>query len=170
MVFGSALESRLQTLEAQIDASWPANGTIGLGSLPMPVLLLTAGLLLVALVVVLLGFCAATAFLISRYGSRMVLRAAHAAPVDRTREADLVRVVENLCIGAGLPVPKIHLVETPAPNAFATGPDPQHASLVVTRGLLTPSCSFSMSSASTLHGRVWAGRWRSSQSRRSRWS
>ncbi|HYT73936.1 MAG TPA: M48 family metalloprotease, partial [Vicinamibacterales bacterium] len=49
---------------------------------------------------------------------------------------DLTHVVENLCIGAGLPVPSIHMIDSAAPNAFATGTNPNDASLVVTRGLL----------------------------------
>ncbi len=44
--------------------------------------------------------------------------------------------MENLCIGAGLPRPKIFLISDPAPNAFATGRDPKHASIAVTTGLL----------------------------------
>jgi heat shock protein HtpX len=44
--------------------------------------------------------------------------------------------VENLCIGAGLPRPRLYVIETAAANAFATGWDPAHASIVVTRGLL----------------------------------
>ena len=48
----------------------------------------------------------------------------------------LVQVVENLCIGAGLPFPRIHIIESAAPNAFAMGRNPRDASLVVTRGLL----------------------------------
>jgi heat shock protein HtpX len=71
-----------------------------------------------------------------RYATDLVLRATRARPVPREREPDLWRTVENLCIGAGLPLPRIHVAEAPAPNAFATGLDPGRASLVVTRGLL----------------------------------
>jgi heat shock protein HtpX len=49
---------------------------------------------------------------------------------------DLYRTVENLCIGAGLPMPKIYIIEDASMNAFATGRDPQHGSVAVTRGLL----------------------------------
>jgi hypothetical protein len=49
----------------------------------------------------------AATFLISRYGSRVVLRGAHAQPVDPGQQRDLVQVVENLCIGAGLPLPRL---------------------------------------------------------------
>jgi heat shock protein HtpX len=54
----------------------------------------------------------------------------------RDRDSDLFRTVENLCIGAGLPPPALYIVESTAPNAFTTGCDPQHASLVIGRGLL----------------------------------
>lgn len=57
-------------------------------------------------------------------------------PVRREQEPDLWRTIENLCIGAGLPPPALYVIETAAPNAFVTGHDPKHASLVVTRGLL----------------------------------
>src|SRR3989338_7483070 len=45
-------------------------------------------------------------------------------------------IVENLCIGAGLPIPKIYVIDDSAPNAFATGRDPKHASIALTTGLL----------------------------------
>jgi heat shock protein HtpX len=76
------------------------------------------------------------ASLIWCYGARMLLRLAGARLLSPGEEPDLVRIVQNLCIGAGLPLPRIHLVESMAANAFATGTDPRNASLVVTRGLL----------------------------------
>ena len=136
-MFGPALDHRIRAMQVEMDASRPAEGPVGLMDLPVSALMVMGGLLLAALVIVLLVFSGFMALLISRYGSRMVLRMAHARPIDRAEEPDLFRVVENLCIGAGLPVPGVHLVESPAPNAFATGRDPQHAALVVTRGLLT---------------------------------
>src|SRR5260221_8218118 len=51
-------------------------------------------------------------------------------------ETDLYKVVENLSIGSGLPMPTVYVIEDSAPNAFATGRDPQHASVTATRGLL----------------------------------
>lgn len=48
----------------------------------------------------------------------------------------LYRIIENLCLASGLPLPKIYLINDPSPNAFATGRDPEHASLAVTTGLL----------------------------------
>ena len=84
----------------------------------------------------LLAIPLTTAFLIWRYGSRMLLRLARARPLSHGEEPDFLRLVQNLCIGAGLPLPRIHLIESMAANAFATGSDPRTASLVVTRGLL----------------------------------
>jgi len=71
------------------------------------------------------------------FGSRIVLLVTDARPLRAGEEQQLVRTVENLCVGTGLPVPRLHLIESAAPNAFATGSSPRDAALVVTRGLLT---------------------------------
>ena len=113
-----------------------SSGPIELTDLPSSVLLLQGGVLLVALIAVVIGFVAVTMFLIMWYGSHAVLRMSGARRVERDHEPELIRAVENLCIAAGLPRPAIYVVESPAPNAFAVGRDPQHASLIVTRGLL----------------------------------
>ncbi len=65
-----------------------------------------------------------------------VLALSGAHRVNEDEAPELYRVVENLCIGAGLPMPRVHIIEDTAPNAFATGRAPQHASVAVTRGLL----------------------------------
>lgn len=70
------------------------------------------------------------------YSDRIVLRMAKAKPVTRESARDLYNVVENLCITAGLPVPRIYIINEQAPNAFATGRDPEHAVVAVTAGLL----------------------------------
>jgi heat shock protein HtpX len=85
---------------------------------------------------VTLVFVAITAVFIYLYGSRTILRSARARRVQPGHEQDLVQIVENLCIAAGLPRPRIHIIESAAPNAFATGRTPHDASLVVTRGLI----------------------------------
>jgi heat shock protein HtpX len=73
----------------------------------------------------------------SYYASSSVALAVSAAhPVTKEEEPELYRVVENLSIGSGLPMPKVYVIEDGAPNAFATGRDPQHASVTATRGLL----------------------------------
>jgi len=68
--------------------------------------------------------------------SSVVLSISGAHQVTKEEEWEFVRRVENLCIGAGLPMPKTWVLEDSAPNAFATGRDPEHAHVVVTRGLL----------------------------------
>jgi len=75
--------------------------------------------------------------IISYYSSASVaLAVSGAKQVSQEAEPELYRTVENLCIGAGLPMPKVYVIEDGSPNAFATGRDPDHASVAVTRGLL----------------------------------
>ena len=69
-------------------------------------------------------------------GDRLVLGMSQAKAVTEREEPELHHVVEALAIGDGLPKPTVYLIEDTAPNAFATGRDPRHASLAVTRGLL----------------------------------
>jgi heat shock protein HtpX len=70
------------------------------------------------------------------YSDRIVLSMSQARPVTREQEPRLWDAVEGLSLASGLAMPKVYLIEDTAPNAFATGRDPQHAALVVTRGLL----------------------------------
>jgi heat shock protein HtpX len=75
--------------------------------------------------------------LVSYYSSASIaLGISGAREVAQEQEPELYRTVENLCIGAGLPMPKVYVIEDSSPNAFATGRDPDHASVAVTRGLL----------------------------------
>ena len=75
--------------------------------------------------------------LVSYYSSsRVALAISQAREVTKDGEPELFRTVENLCIGAGLPMPKVYVIEDGSPNAFATGRDPDHAAIAVTRGLL----------------------------------
>jgi heat shock protein HtpX len=75
--------------------------------------------------------------LLSYYsGDKMALWSADAQPLQKTGNPYLYRLVENLCLTAGLPLPKIYLIPDQAINAFATGRDPQHSSLAVTAGAL----------------------------------
>src|SRR4051812_27238970 len=79
-------------------------------------------------------------------GDRAVLAATAARPLeeltttatdaDRLKLTQLQNVVDEMAIASGLPRPKVYVVPDADPNAFATGPDPAHASLAVTRGLL----------------------------------
>ena len=65
-----------------------------------------------------------------------VLRMHGARPASRASAPELFGLVEQLVRRAGLPMPKVYLLETSQPNAFATGRDPEHAAVAVTRGLL----------------------------------
>lgn len=70
------------------------------------------------------------------YSDKVVLAITHAQLIQKTDNPELYRLVENLCITAGLPLPRIYILNEAQPNAFATGRDKNHAIIVVTRGLL----------------------------------
>ncbi len=70
------------------------------------------------------------------YADKIVLKLHKAKPVTRAEYFDLWNATENLAITAGLPMPKLYVVEDAAPNAFATGRDKEHAVVCVTTGLL----------------------------------
>src|SRR3989338_5005061 len=67
---------------------------------------------------------------------KLVLSMSHARPASREEFFDLYTVTENLAITAGLPKPKLYVIDDPAPNAFATGRDEEHAVVCATTGLL----------------------------------
>ena len=69
-------------------------------------------------------------------GDRMVLAASRAKEITHDDAPVLFNVVEEMAIASGLPMPKVYIIEDSAPNAFATGRDPEHASVAVTSGLL----------------------------------
>ncbi len=71
------------------------------------------------------------------YSDKIALSIAGAHPATREQYFDLYTIVENLCITAGLPMPKIYVIDDPAPNAFATGRDKDHAVVAATTGLLS---------------------------------
>ena len=86
----------------------------------------------------LFGIVAIVWSLISYYaGSSMVLAVSGAQRVTRDQAPQLWNVVEEMAIAAGLPMPAVYVINDPAPNAFATGRDPKHASIAVTAGLLS---------------------------------
>lgn len=70
------------------------------------------------------------------YSDKIVLLMTKAKPIEKRDNPELYRIVENLCITAGLPLPKIYILNEAQPNAFATGRNPKHAVIAVTRGLL----------------------------------
>lgn len=71
------------------------------------------------------------------YSDKIVLSMAGAHLADRKKYFDLYTTVENLAITAGLPMPKVYVIEDQSPNAFATGRDKNHAVVAVTTGLLS---------------------------------
>lgn len=86
----------------------------------------------------IIALIASALFVVFSYyaSSSIVLNISHATEVKHDENPDLYHIVENLCLGAGLPIPKIYIIDDTAPNAFATGRDPRHAVVVVTKGLL----------------------------------
>jgi len=70
------------------------------------------------------------------YSDKIVLSMMRAKLIEEKDNRELYHNVENLCITAGLPLPKIYIIEERQPNAFATGRDAKHAVIVVSRGLL----------------------------------
>ncbi|MBP6869104.1 MAG: M48 family metallopeptidase [Candidatus Pacebacteria bacterium] len=71
------------------------------------------------------------------FSDKLVLSMTHARPASREEFFDLYTVTENLSVAAGLPMPKLYVVDDPAPNAFATGRDEKHAVVAATTGLLS---------------------------------
>jgi heat shock protein HtpX len=86
--------------------------------------------------VVALGIAAIGSWSSYMYGDKLVLRVSRARPASREEYPKLTNIVEGLCIAAGMPVPAIYVIPEEAPNAFATGRNPEHASIAVTEGLL----------------------------------
>ncbi len=87
---------------------------------------------------ILIAMLVSTASALLSYfaGDQAALMINGAKRLEKNDAPELWRLVENLAITAGLPMPKLYLIEDNAPNAFATGRNPQHASVAVTTGLL----------------------------------
>jgi heat shock protein HtpX len=85
--------------------------------------------------VAVVGLCLLISTLAYFGGDRMVLGVSHARPVSHEDDPELYNVVEEMSIAAGTRMPKVFLIDDSAPNAFATGRDPEHASITVTSGL-----------------------------------
>lgn len=71
------------------------------------------------------------------WGDSLILAMSSARPADRKRDFDFFTVAENLSIAAGIPKPRLYVIEDTAMNAFATGRDPKHAIVVATTGILS---------------------------------
>ncbi len=88
---------------------------------------ITIGVLIGAVMYTLIAYYA---------GSKTALAVNGAHEISKKDNPRLYRIVENLAITEGLPMPKVYIMDDPAPNAFATGRDPEHASVAATTGLL----------------------------------
>jgi len=81
---------------------------------------------------------AATVYALIQYfmAAKLALAMNGAHEITKQDDPRFYRIVENLTIATGLPMPKVYIIDDPAPNAFATGRDPRHASVTATTGLL----------------------------------
>ncbi len=70
------------------------------------------------------------------WSDKLVLKMTHARPLSKESHLEVYQIVENLCIASGLPMPRLYVLEEKAPNAFATGRNPENAVVAVTTGLL----------------------------------
>jgi heat shock protein HtpX len=70
------------------------------------------------------------------HGAKMVLAVTGAKEIQHDDNPELFNVVDEMRVAAGLPMPKVYLIDDPAPNAFATGRDPDHSAIAITSGLL----------------------------------
>jgi heat shock protein HtpX len=86
--------------------------------------------------VIALVIAAVMAFTSYWKSDSIALKVSRAIPADPATYQRLHNLVEGLCIAGGLPKPKVYIINDPAPNAFATGRNPQHAAIAVTTGLL----------------------------------
>jgi heat shock protein HtpX len=71
------------------------------------------------------------------YSDKMILAMSGAREIQRRDDPEIYNLVENLCIGTGLPTPKVYIIEDTAMNAFATGRDPQHGVVCLTTGIIS---------------------------------
>ncbi|HET9810051.1 MAG TPA: M48 family metallopeptidase [Candidatus Limnocylindria bacterium] len=90
----------------------------------------------IAMVPAALGLSGVSATASYFAGDKLVLAQSQARELEPGEEAQLRNIVETLSIGLGIPPPRIYVIDDTAPNAFATGRDPKHASIAVTRGLI----------------------------------
>ncbi len=86
---------------------------------------------------VALIFSGVSTFISYYYSDKIVLGISGARVANSKEDKLFTQVAENLCIGAGIPKPKLYVIQDSAPNAFATGRDPEHAVVCATTGLLS---------------------------------
>ncbi len=70
------------------------------------------------------------------YSDKIVLATSGAQEIEKKDNPELFRIVENLAMGDGIPMPRVYIINDPSPNAFATGRDPKHAAVAATTGIL----------------------------------
>jgi heat shock protein HtpX len=88
------------------------------------------------ILIIAIIFSIFTSFSSYWYSDKIVLKMLNAKPIEKRDNPELYRLVENLCIASGLPLPKIYILNEAQPNAFATGRDEKHAVVAVTQGIL----------------------------------
>ncbi len=93
----------------------------------------TGGLGLVGMALILAGVMNFVSYF---WSDKIVLSISRAKLIKKQDNPEVYRMVENLCIASGLPLPKIYVIEDTATNAFATGRDPKHAAIAFTSGIL----------------------------------
>lgn len=91
------------------------------------------GIGLAGIALVIAGFTSIGSYY---YSDKLVLATTGAKEIKKQDFPNYYKTVENMCIAAGLPMPKVYVVNDPSPNAFATGRDPKHAVVCATTGLL----------------------------------
>ena len=89
-----------------------------------------------AILVVAVIFSVLMSFASYWWSDKIVLAMTGAKEVTHENAREIYHIVENLCITAGLPIPKIYIIQDSSPNAFATGRDPQHAVIALTTGMI----------------------------------
>jgi len=87
-------------------------------------------------IIIAFGLAALMNFGMFWFSSSLVLKMQRAQPLDEKQHANIVRIIRELTTADNLPMPKLYLVDTPIPNAFATGRSPKHAAVAVTTGIL----------------------------------
>lgn len=90
-----------------------------------------------SLIGIALVFSGITSLVSYYYSDKIILAISNARPATREKDFHFFTVTENLCLAARLPMPKLYVIEDSAPNAFATGRDPEHAVVCATKGILS---------------------------------
>lgn len=87
-------------------------------------------------VVIAVIFSSITSIVSYYHSDKIALKSTGAKEITQKDNPYVYRMVENLCISIGMPTPKVHIIDSPALNAFATGRDPEHASIALTSGII----------------------------------